>query len=381
MASRRGFLSSVLRTAWAGGAVMDQALLRAVRARAQSNYELPVLFDMERVADGVYAAIAKPQSLLNSNAVIVENAEDLMIVDTHSKPSAVASLVRQLRDSVSKKPVRYVVASHFHWDHSQGLPAYRRLAPRADFISSDATRRLVSEQTVPRLKASFEDLRRAADVYKKSAAETKSAAQKTAFETMRRETLDYLHEMEQFTPELPNVTLSRDLVIHDKAHDLHLAFRGRGHTAGDVIVHIPSKKTVITGDLAHGFFPFLGDAYPLEWPRTLLSVAEFEFTNIAGGHGAVFRSRDRLYQMGNYIEEVTDQVARRRQRGMPLAAIAPEITPDKLRTFADGGFGAASAEAIIRYRRLAPPAPSVVDVAADAVKSNVEQIYNALERG
>ncbi|MEZ5353872.1 MAG: MBL fold metallo-hydrolase [Bryobacteraceae bacterium] len=149
MASRRGFLSTVLRTAWVGGAVLDQALLRAVRARAQSSYTLPILFDIERVAEGIYAAIAKPQTLLNSNAVIIENAEDLMIVDTHSKPSAVASLVRQLRDTVSKKPVRYVVASHFHWDHSQGLPAYRRLAPRADLISTEVTRKLISEQTVP----------------------------------------------------------------------------------------------------------------------------------------------------------------------------------------------------------------------------------------
>ena len=58
MASRRAFLSKVLGPAFVGASVIDQALFRAARARAQSNYQLPVLFDIEKVADGIYAALA-----------------------------------------------------------------------------------------------------------------------------------------------------------------------------------------------------------------------------------------------------------------------------------------------------------------------------------
>jgi len=48
-------------------------------------------------------------------------------------------------------------------------------------------------------------------------------------------------------------------VLHDPAHELHLLRRGRGHTAGDVIVFCPQKKVVATGDLLHCFLPFLND--------------------------------------------------------------------------------------------------------------------------
>jgi len=373
-------LGAVLGPVFTGGAVLDQALFRAARARAQSRAALPELFDLERVADGVWSALARPQTLLNSNAVIFENAEDLLIVDAHSKPSAVAALVRQLRDHVTRKPVRYVVASHFHWDHAHGLPAYRRFAPRADLVSSEATRRLLGEQTAPRLKASLETIGKAIEDSKKKAADARDAAEREAHRRMARESEEYLREMKDYAPELPNVTFDRDLVIHDKAHDLHLAFRGRGHTSGDVVVYCPSKKAVATGDLLHGFFPFMGDGYPLEWSRTLLAVAEFGFETIAGGHGGVFRSRDRLYQMANYIEEITEAVVIGRRAGKPLATIQAETTPEKLRTLADGGYGEETAAAILKYRMIAPPRPAPATVIADSVRLNIEQIYTRLEQ-
>ena len=380
MHTRRGFLHTVLGTTFTAGSVIDQALLRAARARAQSNDRLPVLFDIDRIADGVYAALAKPQTLLNCNAVVFENAEDILIMDSHSKPSAVASLVRQLRDQVTRKPVRYVVASHFHWDHAQGLPAYRRVAPHADLVASEATRKLIGDQTLPRLKQSFTDLEKSVEDYRKKAADARTPEERNAYQQMLRETRDYLNEMKNYAPELPNLTLDRDLIIHDKAHDLHLAFRGRGHTAGDVVVFCPQKKTVATGDLLHGFFPFIADGYPNDWPRTLLDVAQFEFTAIAGGHGSVFRSRDRLFQMGNYIEELTELVARGRREGKPLARVQQEVTPASLKTLADGGYGARSAEAVLRFRMIPPPKPDTASVISDSVKTNIEHIYSALSR-
>jgi uncharacterized protein YrrD len=56
----------------------------AARARAQSNQPLPVLFDIEKTAEGIYAAVARGRALINSNAAIFENEKDLLIVDAHS---------------------------------------------------------------------------------------------------------------------------------------------------------------------------------------------------------------------------------------------------------------------------------------------------------
>lgn len=377
--SRRGFLRQTLGACFTGGAILEQAVFRAARARAQAPSALPALFDFETVADGVTMALARPQALLNCNAVIFENAADLLIMDTHSKPSAVASLVRQIRNQLTPKPVRYVVASHFHWDHSQGTPAYRRIAPHADIVASEATRRLMAQETVPRLRASFEQLQKTLADYQQKLAAAGTPEEKAYYQRMTRETREYLAEMKNFAPEMPNVTVSSELVIHDKAHDLHLAFRGRGHTAGDIIVYCPQKKTIATGDLLHSFFPFIGDGYPMEWPRTLLKIAELDFTRVAGGHGAVHSSKDRLYHMAHYIEELTEAVARGKRAGRTAAQLRAEIAPASLKTLADGGYGQFAAESVLKYRGL-PPATPVATVLAESVASNVDQIFANLDK-
>ena len=74
-------------------ATLAGSLLRAGRARAQSHSVASRLFDIQKVATGAYAAIARPAAVINCNAIIFENEKDLLIVDSHSKPSAAASLV------------------------------------------------------------------------------------------------------------------------------------------------------------------------------------------------------------------------------------------------------------------------------------------------
>src|SRR5690349_21604385 len=137
--TRRGFLRSTLGACWTGASLLEQSMFRANLARAQAAPGLPSLFDLQKQADGVYAALAKPATLLNCNAAIFELSNGLMLVDSHSKPSAVNALVAQIRREVSQKPVRYIVNSHFHWDHTQGNAGYRKLAPNADLIASEAT--------------------------------------------------------------------------------------------------------------------------------------------------------------------------------------------------------------------------------------------------
>src|SRR4051812_49376919 len=134
MRTRRGFLKGTLGACWSGAALLEQAVFRATQARAQAQETSAALFRIQQLAPGVYAAVAKPAAATNCNAVIFENLHDLLVVDTHSKPSAVVTLVAQLRKEVSTKPVGYVVNSHFHWDHTQGTPAYMKASPQPHVI-------------------------------------------------------------------------------------------------------------------------------------------------------------------------------------------------------------------------------------------------------
>src|SRR5438876_3354899 len=96
-------------------------------------------FDFKKVADGVHVAVAAPAYKVNCNAAIIETDDGLMIVDTHSKPSAARVILARLRD-ITSKPVRYVVNTHFHWDHWHGNEAYPAAYPGAEIITNDITR-------------------------------------------------------------------------------------------------------------------------------------------------------------------------------------------------------------------------------------------------
>jgi glyoxylase-like metal-dependent hydrolase (beta-lactamase superfamily II) len=123
-ASRRHFLAAT-------AGVLADSLVRAARARGQSTTAPADLFDLRQAAQGVYLALARPAALLNCNGAIFVNSGDVLMVDAHSKPAAIAALAAQIRREITAKPVRYIVNTRFRWDHTQGMPAFRTLAPEA----------------------------------------------------------------------------------------------------------------------------------------------------------------------------------------------------------------------------------------------------------
>src|SRR5215469_14354246 len=150
--SRRDLFKRTFGSILAGGSLIEQAFVRATWARAQSSGATTNLFTIERVSDGVYAALAKPQIMTNCNAAIFVNSRDVLVVDAHSKPSAAAALLAQIKKEITEKPVRYLVNSHFHWDHTQGDAAYKAVNPRVDIIASETTKQAMPQLSRDRLK-------------------------------------------------------------------------------------------------------------------------------------------------------------------------------------------------------------------------------------
>lgn len=111
------------------------------------------LFVPKPVVPSVYLALAKAPPVTNSNAVVVILDDGVLVVDSHSKPCAARALVAQSR-GLTDKPVRYVVNSHFHWDHAQGNRAYVGAWPAdAEILSSEATRFNLEHIGIARIRA------------------------------------------------------------------------------------------------------------------------------------------------------------------------------------------------------------------------------------
>src|SRR5215467_16185695 len=120
----------------------------------QSSASLsPGQFDIQKVTTDVYFALARPWALANSNAVIFVNSSDALVVDAHCHPAAAAALISQIKREVTVKPVRWLVNTHFHWDHTQGNSAYLAIGHKVDILASNATKQLMSQLLVPRLRA------------------------------------------------------------------------------------------------------------------------------------------------------------------------------------------------------------------------------------
>src|SRR5215813_1032720 len=99
--SRRNFFQRMVLGPMAGASILGLAARRAAWAQAAAPGAPTDLFEIQNVADGVYFAFARPQAVGNCNAAIFVNSADVLVVDSHSKPSAAAGLIGQIRKQVT----------------------------------------------------------------------------------------------------------------------------------------------------------------------------------------------------------------------------------------------------------------------------------------
>jgi cyclase len=373
--TRRDFLRILMGGALAGGSILELAFHRAAWARATSIF-IPDLFDIQKVAEGVYIAQARPQAEINSNAAIFVRSKDVVVVDAHSKPSAAASLIRQIKSQITEKPVRYVINTHFHWDHTQGNHAYRVANEKVDFIASTETKRLMSELAVSRVKASLEQASQQIDQLRTRASQSTSAEEKAFCTGQITQMESYRAELQNYEPELPTITVDQSYVIQDTAHDLHISFHGHAHTSGDVVVHCPQKQAVATGDVIHGFLPFIADGFPKAWPGAIDSIGRLEFNHIVPGHTSPQTGRVVMTSLRNYIEELTERVGQGKAAGKSVADLQKTIAVSSLKSLQSNGYG----ELLIRNNDLFNPHFGKMPPLQDGVNTNILEIYNNLDR-
>jgi glyoxylase-like metal-dependent hydrolase (beta-lactamase superfamily II) len=338
--TRRDFFNRSL-GALAGVPIMELAFHRAAwgRALAQNTGDAK-LFDISKAADGVYFALARVRALINSSAAIFVNERDVLVMDSQTAPSASAVLINQIRKEITDKPVRYVVNSHFHDDHSQGNSAFKKSGNKVDFIAHTATKELMAKEVPVRLKNTLEksipaDLEKVNRYLEKAT----SAAEREYWKELLRQYAAFSAEMKHFELELPTLTFDKTHLIKDRAHELHIQFHGRAHTAGDVIVYCPQTKIIATGDLVNGSIPYMPDAFPKSWVKTLDSVNRLQYDQVLSGHGPIMH-RDRVTNFRNFIEEMNGRVEEGKKAGKTLDELKQSITIASLKSLQDHNYAA-----------------------------------------
>src|SRR3989442_2686907 len=201
-------------------------------------------FEITKVADGVHAAVAAPAYKVNCNTAIIENDDDVMIVDTHSKPSAARVIIERLRE-MTRKPVRYVVNTHFHWDHWHGNEVYPAAYPGAEIVTNQITREAMLMKGLKRIQ---DHVRQVPGEIAKLKADIQAAnpTQRAKLEADLRLAESYLAEVRALKPALPTIAFEQTMNLYRRDPEIHLLHLVRAHTADDVFVYLPKENVVIT---------------------------------------------------------------------------------------------------------------------------------------
>ena len=352
------------------------SLVRAVAddgKGAQKGAGVAKLFDFERVASGIYGAIAKQTAMLNCNAAVIVNRDHVLVVDTHSKPSAAKALIQQIRDEITELPVRYVVDSHLHGDHAMGNEAYPEVfGASVDVISSVKTREWLEKLGVSRMQETLDGLPKEIAELRSRLEKSRDEAERAALKIHIEGIEAYLREMQPARVTLPTVTFDHRLVIHRGGREIHLLFLGRGHTAGDVVTYIPSERVIVTGDLMHGLLPYMGDGFPDEWPATLRELEALEFDRVIPGHGSIQQGKGVLAEFRGYIEEITEKVARGVEQGRSADELKKAITADTLASLKSSNVRSRIERELTNLFPRPARSPAMFD---ESITSNVDEVF------
>src|SRR5712691_4529643 len=162
---------------------MKHALLLAaavVLAQAPHPVTTGKAYKFEAVANGVYYATATGAMITGSNNVAIVGDRDVLVVDTGTSPAAARAFQEDLK-AITNKPVRYVVNTHFHYDHTDGNQIY---AGKADIIAHEYVRTAMQSMDVlhtePYQTSQLTNVpRRIQDLQKQIAGERDAARKKT----------------------------------------------------------------------------------------------------------------------------------------------------------------------------------------------------------
>ena len=268
---------------------------------------------LEQVADGVYFATGTGDIYTMSNALIIERDEDIVIVDSHITPAAGRALLDSIR-IVSDKPVTTMINSHFHYDHSNGTPAF---GEDLEIIGHQVTYDKLTGD--PENEHTYQSSLRRFD---STVARLENELTNVTDSDERRQIqnqLDYWkrHVEAQseivFTP--PTQTLQDKMTLYRGGREIQLHYFGRAHTGGDLAIYLPDEKIVFTGDMMLGGISYMGDGYVTEWADTLQGLKGLDIKLILPGHGPRITDIERISFVQAYYTDLTEEIRRLKDLG------------------------------------------------------------------
>ncbi len=243
---------------------------------------------------GVYEQVSYENRGFISNAYFVVTKEGVLVVDALTTYKLGKELVQTIR-SVTDKPIKFAVVTHYHTDHFYGVGALKEAG--AVVIAHEWAFDYISDPS----SWNFYEARK-----------------------------KILKEHMDGTDMVPPDITTQALDIHLADLTVQVRHYCKGHTSGDLIVWIPSKKVLFSGDLVFdGRIPFLGSGNSKSWLTCLDKIMELDAEILLPGHGVPMigkeKIKDRVKWTRDYIHNLRQTIRRMIEEGRDIDYVRENI--------------------------------------------------------
>jgi glyoxylase-like metal-dependent hydrolase (beta-lactamase superfamily II) len=293
------------------------------------------LFTIEfrKVADGIYLAY-RPDVLrfwVEGNSTILINDRDVVVVDGSGTRETAVKVIAEIK-RLTPKPVRYLVNTHGHGDHTLGNQEYVRVYPGVEIVAHPETREYLTGTGISYVAAIAKSTESRKANFREEIARVEKEA-RPGREAILANLHQYLeHDLDirqtvyrRVTVTPPTLLVDHELVLKRGARTIEIRFIGKGDTPGDLIVNLPVERIVITGDMVVHPVPYGYSADPLAWRATLDRLAAIDFDRMIPGHGEVREGKAYLHQLTGTMDTLVAAVKRGVAAGKRDSTIRAEL--------------------------------------------------------
>jgi glyoxylase-like metal-dependent hydrolase (beta-lactamase superfamily II) len=301
---------------------------------AQTGFQESKHYKLEKLADGIYAAIHNDQGgYAICNAGIIDLGDKTIVIDPFISPTAARDL-KQHAEYLTGNPVSLVLNLDPHSDHTSGNQVF---VPYADIIGTPNARKYIEEH----FDKEFED-------NKKTAPEELLQIQKQLMEASGNEKAELIlweaeykaiiASLPELKMTLPNITINDTMIIYGSKRRVVVIPTGTGHTNGDMVAYLPEDNIIFMSDqLFVKCHPYFGDGDPESLKNNLKRIIALKPEIAVPGHGPV-GDINSLYLMVDYIETLTDLVKKEIQKGTDENKIMELPMPERYSNYLISSF-------------------------------------------
>src|SRR4051812_12001305 len=285
------------------------------------------------VARGVHLFMTRPYGDvgLDGNSVAILGRDGALVFDTNGTPAAAAAVLAEIQ-KLTTQPVRYVVNSHWHWDHWYGTETYARAFPDVRIVAHEKTRELMIG---PALEFNRPGLERQLPGYIESLEKKVAAAEAASPQPADLPRLKALVDEDRFFLSqktavhhtFPTVTFDSRLSVYLGDRRVEILHYDRAVTPGDTFLYLPDEKILITGDLLVNPISYALSCYPTGWLRTLEKIDALDASLIVPGHGEPLRDKTLLHATMDVFRELLRQGAAAKAKGLDPDQAREAIMP------------------------------------------------------